>query len=131
MAKFIFYNLICWIGREFLCLCCYLFFIVPNLSPWFRQQCSCELSMCLLLYKYIENINNCSIMNIQRERTRKKHQTNIIWYKNRLALQVRANDETRNYIPFKHKVCMSIFLYFSIQTNLNIYIHGSCDFEKW
>lgn len=67
-------------------------------------------------------------MNIQRERTRKKHQTNIIWYKNRLALQVRANDETRNYIPFKHKVC--IFLYFSIQTDLNIYIHGSCDFEK-
>lgn len=35
------------------------------------EQCSYELSMCLLVYKYIENINNCSIMNIQRERTRK------------------------------------------------------------
>lgn len=112
------------------CVFAAIFFLLFQTYRHGFKQCSYELSMCLLLYKYIENINNCSIMNIQRERTRKKHQTNIIWYKNRLALQVRANDETRNYIPFKHKVCMSIFLYFSIQTDLNIYIHGSCDFEK-
>lgn len=36
------------------------------------EHCSYELSICLLVYYiYIENINNCSIMNIQRERTRK------------------------------------------------------------
>lgn len=87
--------------------------------------------MLACIYIYIHRKHKQLQHNEYSTRTNKKnHQTNIIWYKNRLALQVRANDETRNYIPFKHKVCMSIFLYFSIQTDLNIYIHGSCDFEK-